>query len=132
MKERLTESHITKFCIDLINSIPNCYARKRIANMIRSGEPDVTGIINKTRLEIEFKKPDKKLSPLQKIDLKLWSDLGAITGVSHSVLETIFIIMPHITRDQIKAIKNYLIQKKRSVLLKDQIFEATDYIDKHL
>ena len=132
MKSRLSEKHITTFCIDMINHIPYCYAKKRIANLIKSGEPDVTGIINRIRLEIEYKKPGKNPTTLQQIQLDMWTDLGAIVGVSHSIMETIQILQPHLTRDQIKKIIEYLEIKKRSILLREQILEANYYIDMYI
>ena len=127
MKSRLSEKHITNFCIDMINAIPYCYATKRIANLVKSGEPDVTGIINRIRLEIEYKKPGKDPTPLQSKQLRMWTDLGAIVGVSHSVLETVLLIEKHLTRDQVGFIRQYLIDKSRSILLKEQIMETVLY-----
>lgn len=129
MKAKLSEKHITNFCIDLINNIPNCCAKKRIANLVKSGEPDVTGIVNRIRLEIEYKVPGKNPTELQARELSKWEELGAINGVSHSIQETIQILSTHITRDQIKAIRNYLEEKKRSILLKEQIAEANLYLN---
>ena len=129
MKSLLSEKHITNFCINMINHMPYCYATKRIANLVRSGEPDVTGIINRIRLEIEYKKPGKNPTDLQKVHLEIWKDLGAIVGVSHSIVETIQILQSHITRDQLKKIKEYLKMKERSILLKEQIIEAISYLD---
>lgn len=128
MQAKLSEKHITNFCIDMINNIPNCFASKRIANLIKSGEPDVTGIVNRIRLEIEFKVPGKNPTELQARELKKWDTLWAICGVSHSILETIQILSTHLTKDQKISIKQYLEEKKRSILLKEQILDANLYI----
>jgi hypothetical protein len=112
----------------MINNIPNCRASKRIANLIKSGEPDVTGIINRIRLEIEYKVPGKNPTELQARELKKWDSLGAVSGVSHSILETIQILSTNLTKEQKIAVQKYLEEKKRSILLREQILDANLYI----
>ena len=114
----------------MINAIPYCYATKRMATLVKSGEPDVTGIINRIRLEIEYKKPGKSPTPLQEKQLAMWTDLGAVVGVSHSILETVLILEKHLTRDQFRFIRKHLIEKRRSILLQEQIIETMIYFDK--
>lgn len=84
-------------CKKYLDSLPNCYYRKRHGDIHNPGEPDLTICINGQRYEVELKKPGseqpskadpyEKLSatPLQAAELHRWERSGAIVGVANSV-----------------------------------------------
>ena len=79
-----SEKSITKGILKYLNSIPGCYAKKRLAGPTRKGEPDITGCYRGKRLEIEVKALGNTCTPLQKERLRIWESFGAMTGVAYN------------------------------------------------
>jgi hypothetical protein len=122
------EGKLTNFCLDLFNHMPDAYMQKRLAGMARSGEPDLTGILNKKRIEIEMKYEQNKPTKLQLLSLQRWNDLGAITGWANSIIAFIKIFEKELNQDQILSIYNSLKNNKLNRTFKYQIQESIDFL----
>lgn len=81
------EKSISDNIIDEVNSMANCFARKRFSGGFTStnGYPDITGAIEGRRLEIETKQPGKSPSKIQYKRLKEFRDYGCISFWTTSV-----------------------------------------------
>jgi len=122
------ETVLTKFCIELFNSMPDAYVQKRMATILRAGEPDVTGILNKIRVEIEMKIYGNNPTEIQLRALKQWKDLGAISGWANSITSFIQIFDKEISKNQLQNIHWFLETKSRNRALKQQILDARKYV----
>ena len=110
----MTEKQITNKIIQAINSQDNmwCYKRFGCGHGNNKGMPDITGISNGIRLEIEVKDPNRLpskhreetdietllaanlliASKLQQYYVKKYKKLGAIAGVVTSVEEAMYLV----------------------------------------
>lgn len=81
------EKTIVKQILAWLNSMPECYARKRHGGMANPGEPDITACLSGRRIEIEVKRPGGKPTALQLHQLDQWRKAGALAFVAYSLEE---------------------------------------------
>lgn len=77
----MKEVDLNKKVADFICTLPESFARKRLAGPNQKGQPDITGCIQGIRIELEGKLDGNKPTPIQKNWLKKWSNAGAYVGV---------------------------------------------------
>jgi len=63
-----------------IKSIEGCWAKKRLGTAGNRGMPDITGCVGPIRIEIEGKLPGNEPTKKQYAWLKIFAELGCITG----------------------------------------------------
>ena len=74
----MNENTITTKLIKVLNTIPNCYARKQHGGMFSSGDPDINACIDGHSLKIEVKVSGGELSALQAEQMEKWSGANSI------------------------------------------------------
>ena len=89
------EADLNKKVVEYLNTIPGCFARKRLAMAGMQGQVDVTGCLNGIRIELEGKVGNNTPSKKQEEELDRWKKVGAITGVYWSVEDVKKILERH-------------------------------------
>lgn len=77
----MNENAATAKVIKFLNSVDECYARKRHGGKFMSGDPDIAGAARGVAFFIEMKATDGKLTDLQAAMLDRWRAAGAWTAV---------------------------------------------------
>lgn len=90
----VSEKTVKANLVKKLNQIPGCFVKRREATSGLRGQPDITGIINGIRLELEIKVNSAKPTEKQKNWIRKWESYGAIAGC----YETYDEIVEHINR----------------------------------
>lgn len=79
------EKTITQSIIRYLNKLPCCYARKIHGSRYTAGFPDIICVREGMPVWIEVKRPGKKPTQLQVIELEKWRECGSLTMIAYSV-----------------------------------------------
>lgn len=107
---RNAESQLTRQALSSVEKIPRSWFRKRRATAGLQGHPDITGVIEGVRVELEAKVPGGKVSQKQKYILAKYEACGAITGVFVTVEEFQRLIFDGLQKKGIHVNRNYFTQ----------------------
>ncbi|MEE8115195.1 MAG: hypothetical protein V3T23_12690 [Nitrososphaerales archaeon] len=86
------EVAITQAILKRLNKRDGCYARKTHGGYYSATHLDIYGCDKGRMFVLEVKRPGKKLTRLQEIELLKWEAVGAIVGVPTSVDEAVGIL----------------------------------------
>ena len=94
MKRRpVLEKSIVGSIVKALKAQPGVVVRKRHGTAMGiAGDPDLYGTVGGRHFEIEVKRPGSQLTELQAQRLREWAQAGAITGVAHTVEDTLRIL----------------------------------------
>ena len=89
----MLEKSIVGSIVKALRVQPGVVVRKRHGTAMGvAGDPDLYGTIGGRHFEIEVKRPGSQLTELQAQRLREWAHAGAITGVAHTVEDTLRIL----------------------------------------
>lgn len=84
----MTEADLARRIVIWLNRQPYTVARKRHGTQYGvAGDPDIYGCVAGQHFEMEVKRPGEKTTALQAHRLLDWHNVGAVTGVVHSLQE---------------------------------------------
>lgn len=94
-KKTVKEASVTTKLIKHLNSLPNCFARKRHGGAYTSGDPDIHICYCGKTIFIEMKVLEGELSELQAVMMQRWQGAGAVCVLAvwdHENKEFIFFV----------------------------------------
>ena len=86
----MSESSVVRRILKALNALPRCRAVKTHGSVYgRRGTPDLDIVYHGQAYKLEAKRPGQEPTPLQRYEMRLWAEAGAITGVVTSPAEAL-------------------------------------------
>ena len=87
MGKKVIEHTIVTHILKYINGLPRCRAKKVHGGSYMAGWPDVLCCIAGKLVFFEVKQPGLDATAIQRRELGMWAQAGAVTAVVHSLSE---------------------------------------------